>query len=345
MSRDVLDHHPIIPQRFAVAVSRIAVLTSGGDAPGMNAAIRAVLRMGNYRGIEVLGIEDGYAGLISGRIVPMAALEMHRLTGIERQGGTILGTARSPEFRTEQGLQAGLDQLHQENIEALVIIGGEGSLHGAQKLHHRGFPVVFVPASIDNDVGGTSVSIGVDTAVNTALDAIDKLKDTAAAFHRAFIIEVMGRDSGWLALQSGIAAGVDMVLVPEVPFDVDQIIQKMKQSRASGKSNFMLVAAEGISPRASEIHELVGQLPEQTGFQSRLTILGHIQRGGSPTAFDRLLASRLAARAVEELMDGHAGTVIGFRNMQTVSTPIDEALAEPHAFSEETYRFAQILAG
>jgi 6-phosphofructokinase 1 len=328
-----------------VGLSRIAVLTSGGDAPGMNAAVRAALRMGNHHGIEVLGVEDGYAGLISGRFVPMAALEIHSLRGIERQGGTILGTARCEEFRTEQGLQVGLDRLKQENIEALLVIGGEGSLRGAQKLSQHGFPVVLVPASIDNDVGGTSVSIGVDTAINTALDAIDKLKDTAAAFHRAFIVEVMGRDSGWLALQSGIAAGVDMVLVPEMKFDVEQVFRRMKQTRASGKSHFLLVAAEGISPRASEIHEQINQQPEQIGFQSRLTILGHIQRGGSPTAFDRLLASRLAARAVEELMADRAGTVIGFRNMETVATPIDAAIAEPRAFSEETYRFAEILAG
>ena len=325
--------------------SRIAVMTSGGDAPGMNAAIRAVLRMGNHHGIEVLGIEDGYEGLIAGRLVPMASLELHHLSGMERQGGTILGTSRSAAFRTERGLQAALQQLHQANLEALVIIGGEGSLHGAQKLKQQNFPVVFVPASIDNDVGGTAVAIGVDTAVNTALDAIDKLKDTAAAFRRAFIVEVMGRDSGWLALQSGIAAGVDMVLVPEVPFELEQIFERMKQVRSSGKSHFVLVAAEGVHPKASEIHELVGQRQEQTGFESRLTILGHIQRGGSPTAFDRLLASRLAARAVEELMQDHAGILIGFRNMQTVAVPIEEALAEPHPFSEEAYRFAQILAG
>jgi 6-phosphofructokinase 1 len=292
-----------------------------------------------------LGVEDGYAGLIAGRILPMAVLERHQLTGIERQGGTILGTARSAEFRTERGLQAAVNHLDQENIEALVVIGGEGSLHGAQKLHELGVPVAFVPASIDNDVGGTAVSIGVDTAINTALDAIDKLKDTAAAFHRAFIVEVMGRDSGWLALQSGIAAGVEMVLVPEMPFEIEQIIERMKRIRATGKSHFVLVAAEGIQPKAAGIHEAVTRLQDQTGFESRLTILGHIQRGGSPTAFDRLLATRLAARAVDELAQGRPGTVIGFRNMQTVTTSIAEALAEPHQFSEEAYRFAEILAG
>jgi 6-phosphofructokinase 1 len=326
-----------------VGISRIAVLTSGGDAPGMNSAIRAVVRIGSYRGVEVLGVEDGYEGLIGGRFVPMATLETYSASGIDRLGGTVLGTARSAEFRTESGLQAALTRIEQENVEALVIIGGEGSLHGAQKLHQRGCRLVFVPASIDNDVGGTSVSIGVDTAINTALDAIDKLKDTASAFHRAFLVEVMGRDSGWLALQSAIAAGVDMVLVPEVPFEVDQIVSRMKKCRASGKSHFVLVAAEGISPTVSKIHEQL--TADQTGFESRLTILGHIQRGGSPTAFDRLLAARLAARAVEELMEGRTGTVIGFRNMQTVVMPLDQALAEPPAFSEETYRFAEILSG
>jgi len=327
-----------------VSISRIAVMTSGGDAPGMNAAVRAAVRMGNHLGIEVLGVEDGFEGLLHARISPLIPAHGFRLAGLEREGGTILGTARSSEFRTEQGIRKGVENLQRESIEGLLIVGGEGSLMGANKIHEQGFPVCFVPASIDNDVGGTAVSIGVDTAINTALDAIDKLNDTAAAFHRAFIVEVMGRLSGWLALQSAIAAGADQVLIPEVPFTIDHVIERMKEVRQSGKNHFLLVTAEGVTPTATEIHAEITRRRENVGFEARLTILGHIQRGGSPTAFDRLLASRLAARAVEELNGYQAGTVIGFRSMQTVTTPLAEAIAEPKAFSEEAYRFAEILS-
>ena len=322
-------------------LARIAVMTSGGDAPGMNAAVRAAVRMGNHLGLEVLGIQDGYQGLLNGQI---AALGTHQADGIERQGGTILGTSRSAEFRTPQGLERSLQQLHQHNIEGLLVIGGEGSFKGALTLHRKGFPVVGVPASIDNDVGGTAVAIGVDTAINTALDAIDKLKDTAAAFHRAFLVEVMGRQSGWIALQSAIAAGADLVLIPEVPFQVDTVVRRLKEAKASGKSHFLLVAAEGISPPAAEISSVLGKR-QDVGFELRLTILGHIQRGGSPTAFDRLLAARLTARAVEELAAGRAGTVVGFRSMMTVTTPLEQAVEEPHPYSPEAYHFAEILAG
>jgi 6-phosphofructokinase 1 len=324
-----------------MSVSRIGILTSGGDAPGMNAAVRAAARMANHLGVELLGIQDGYQGLLDGRIGPV---EAQWLDGIERRGGTILGTSRSAEFRTPQGLERALGQLLQHNIEALVVIGGEGSFKGAHTLHRRGFPVVGVPASIDNDVGGTAVAIGVDTAINTALDAIDKLKDTASAFHRAFVVEVMGRRSGWIALQSAIAAGAEMVLIPEVPFQVEAVVRRLKEAKASGKSHFVLVAAEGISPTAGEISAQIGNA-EDVGFESRLTILGHIQRGGSPTAFDRLLAARLGARAMEELAAGRPGTVVGLRSMKTVTTPLEEAVAEPSQFNPETYRFAEILAG
>ena len=324
-----------------MSYSRIGVMTSGGDAPGMNAAVRAVVRMGNHLNVEVLGIENGFQGLLEGQI---EFLDSRRVSGIERLGGTILGTSRSAEFRSEQGVQRAMQNLDQQNVEALVVIGGEGSLKGAYSLHQKGFPVVLVPASIDNDVGGTAVAIGVDTAINTALEAIDRLKDTAAAFRRSFVVEVMGRRSGWIALQSAIAAGVDLVLVPEVPPSMEAIIQSLKQAKASGKTHFVLLAAEGISPTATEIHRLISQR-EDVGFESRLTILGHIQRGGSPSAFDRLLASRLGARAVEELDGGRPGTVIGFRSMTTVTTPLETAINEPSAFSQEIYRFAQILAG
>ena len=321
--------------------SRIGVMTSGGDARGMNAAVRAAARMGSHLGMEVLAIQDGYLGLLEGQI---ATLDAARLDGIERRGGTILGTSRSAEFRTPQGLEKALGQLEHHNIEALIVIGGEGSFKGAYTSHQRGFPVIGVPASIDNDVGGTAIAIGVDTAINTALDAIDKLKDTASAFHRAFLVEVMGRYSGWIALQSAIAAGAEMVLIPEVPFQIDSVLRRMREVKASGRGHFVLVAAEGISPTATELATLLAQ-HDNAGFELRLTILGHIQRGGAPSAFDRLLAARLGARAVEQLAAGRHGTVVGFRSMMTVTTPLEQPINEPHAFYPETFRFAEILAG
>lgn len=320
---------------------RIGIMTSGGDAPGMSAAVRAAVRMGVHLGLETIAVRDGYQGLLQGRIAAIGSAEVE---GIERGGGTILGTSRCSEFYTPEGLERGLGRLAEANIEGLLVIGGDGSFNGALTLHRRGFPVVGVPASIDNDVGGTDIAIGVDTAINTALDALDKLKDTASAFQRAFIVEVMGRHSGWIALQSGIAAGADMVLVPEVPFEMEAVARRMQKVRASGKTHFILVVAEGAKPTATEITEMVARR-DDVGFESRLTILGHIQRGGSPTAFDRLLAARLAAKGIEELAEGRAGTVIGLHNMQTTATPLEEAINAPRHFNPETYRFAEIIAG
>jgi 6-phosphofructokinase 1 len=316
-------------------------MTSGGDAPGMNAAVRAAYRMARHLGLEVAAVHDGYQGLLAGQIAP---LEATQIDGIERLGGTVLGTSRSGEFRTPEGIERGLRQLDRQNIDGLIVVGGEGSFKGAHALHERGFPVVGVPASIDNDVGGTDIAIGVDTAINTALDAIDRLKDTAAAFRRAFIVEVMGRQSGWIALQSAIGGGAEMVLIPEVPFQLEDVVRRMKEVQSAGKTHFLLVAAEGISPSASEISETVAQR-EDVRFESRLTVLGHIQRGGSPMTFDRYLASRLASKAVEELAAGRPGTVVGLRATQTVATPIEEAVNQPRPFNPETYRFAEILAG
>lgn len=320
---------------------RIAVMTSGGDAPGMNAAVKAAYRMGRHLGLEVMGVRDGYQGLLNGRFVPM---DGNMIDGIERLGGTILGTSRSQEWRTNAGVERGLRQLDRHHIEGLVVIGGEGSFKGAHSLHELQFPVVGVPASIDNDVGGTDVAIGVDTAINTALDAIDKLKDTASAFHRAFVVEVMGRKSGWIALNAAIGGGAEMVLIPEVPFEIEDIVRRMKEVLASGKTHFLVVAAEGVSPGATEISETLSKR-DDVEFESRLTVLGHIQRGGSPTNFDRTIASRFSLKAVEELAGGRAGTVIGLRATRTTATPLADAINQPSPFSQETYRFAEILAG
>jgi 6-phosphofructokinase 1 len=325
----------------AMKLRRIAVMTSGGDAPGMNAAVRAAYRIARHMGLEMVAIQDGYEGLLNGQVSP---LDGRRVDGIERLGGTVLGTSRSAEFRTPQGVERSLRQLDRHNVEGLLVVGGEGSLKGANELHKKGFPVVGVPASIDNDVGGTDIAIGVDTAINTALDAIDKLKDTASAFHRAFIVEVMGRHSGWIALNSAIGGGAEMVLIPEVSFTMEDVVRRMKEVQASGKTHFLLVAAEGISPTATEVSDAISQRPD-VGFEARLSVLGHIQRGGSPMNFDRTLASRLAIKGVEELAAGRGGSVIGLRGTRTPVTPIEDAVQEPHPFNPETYRYAEILAG
>jgi 6-phosphofructokinase 1 len=324
-----------------VRLRRIGVMTSGGDAPGMNAAIRAAFRMIQHLGLDGVGIRDGYQGLLQGLIQPV---EERELEGIERLGGTILGTSRSSEFRTTQGVAGSLRLLERHHVEGLVVIGGEGSLKGALSLHRNGFPVVGIPASIDNDVGGTDIAIGVDTAINTALEGIDRLKDTAAAFHRAFVVEVMGRHSGWIALQAAIGGGAEMVLIPEVPFQIEDVVRRMKEVEASGKTHFLVVAAEGISPTATEISEAIAK-QDDVKFESRLTILGHVQRGGSPTSFDRTLAARLSLKAVEELAGGRPGTVVGLRATITTVTPLEEAADQPRPFNPETYRFAGILAG
>jgi len=297
--------------------------------------------MARHLGLEVVAIRDGYEGLLHGHI---STLLPEQVDGIERLGGTVLGTSRSAEFRTPQGIERGLRQLDRENIEGLVVIGGEGSFKGGNALHQRGFPVVGVPASIDNDVGGTDVAIGVDTAVNTALDALDKLKDTASAFHRAFVVEVMGRHSGWIALESAIGGGAEMVLIPEIPFQIEDVVRRMKEVQASGKTHFLVVAAEGISPSAAEISEEI-QRRDDVEFESRLTVLGHIQRGGSPMIFDRYLASRLGAKAAEELASGRGGTVVGLRATKMTTTPLEEAIQQQAPFNPETFRFAEILAG
>jgi 6-phosphofructokinase 1 len=307
----------------------------------MNAAVRAAFRMTRHLGLEGVAIRDGYQGLLTGLIAPVAEQEVE---GIERLGGTILGTSRSAEFRTDQGVARSLRQLERHHVEGLLVIGGEGSLKGALSLHRQGFPVVGVPASIDNDVGGTDVAIGVDTAINTALQAIDKLKDTAAAFHRAFVVEVMGRHSGWIALQAAIGGGAEMVLIPEVPFQIEDVVRRMKEVQASGKTHFLLVAAEGVEPSASEISEAIGK-QDDVMFESRLTVLGHVQRGGSPTSFDRTLAARLSLKAVEELAGSRPGSVVGLRATVTTVTPLEDAAAQPHPFNPETHRFAEILAG
>ena len=318
---------------------KIAVVTSGGDAPGMNAAVRAVARMAFSQGWEVMKVEAGYRGLLEGRISP---IDRRKLGGIIHRGGTVLGTERSAEFTTPEGQRQAAQRLTEAGVDGLLVIGGEGSLTGALRLQELGIAVLGIPATIDNDVWGTEVAIGVDTALNTALEAIDRIKDTASSHRRAHIVEVMGRNCGYLALMSAIAGGAEAVLVPEFEPDPEALLQFLKLAYEQGKSHFIVVAAEGAQLSAEEFHEYVN---DTAGiFESRLTAVGHIQRGGNPTAFDRILATRLGAAAVEVLADGETGTMVGLVGERVKRTPLDEVVGKTRPLDPELYKMAGVLA-
>jgi 6-phosphofructokinase 1 len=306
-------------------MKRIGILTSGGDGPGLNPCIRAVARMALGHGLEVMGIERGYTGLMDGEIIP---LDARSVGGIIGRGGTFLGTARAPEFKTPPGQREALRNLNRHGIEGLVVIGGNGSLTGANALHQLGFPVVGVPATIDNDAVGTDMAIGVDTALNTILDAIDKIKDTASSHQRAFLIETMGRDSGYLALMSGIAGGAEMVLIPEVETTLEEIAQGLLDAYVRGKAHCIVVVAEGYKPGTQAVAAYLKERQEELGFEVRVTVLGHIQRGGAPSAFDRILATRLGAAAARELQEGNHGHIVGLIGNRIVLTPLEDVLAQ-----------------
>ncbi|MDI3471862.1 MAG: 6-phosphofructokinase 1 [Thermotogaceae bacterium] len=319
-------------------MKRIAVMTSGGDAPGMNAAIRAVVRYASTKGIEVYGIMRGYAGLIDDEFVPLTFKDVG---GIMEKGGTILRTARCEEFKVESGRKKGLQNLEKHGIEGLVVIGGDGSLTGAAVLSQLfDFPTVGVPASIDNDINGTDMCIGVDTCLNTVMDAIQKLKDTASSHERAFIVEVMGRNSGYIALISGIVTGSEAVIIPEIPVDYQAVADKLLMGRKRGKINSIVVVAEG----AASAYTVARYLEYKIGYETRITILGHIQRGGSPTSFDRLLASRLGTDAVQSLIDGEYGVMSGLQGNKIVRTPFEEVLRERKRLDLSLYELANVLS-
>ncbi len=307
-------------------IRRIAVLTSGGDAPGMNAAIRAVTRSGVAKGWETFGVRLGYEGLISGKIFPMG-----------------MGSARCPEFKTEAGQRMAIRSLNEAGIDALVVIGGNGSQAGNLALHKLGFPVVGVASTIDNDLYGSDITIGVDTALNIAIEAIDRLKTTASSHQRAFLLEVMGRNCGYLALMAGIAGGAEMVIIPEVETNPELIADILRESYEKGKSHAIVIVAEGAKYNALALDEFFSQHRERLGFELRVTILGHVQRGGYPSAYDRILASRLGAAAVEELSKGNYGVLVGMRKGQIVSTPLEEAVNKKKDLDPEMIRLAKIL--
>jgi 6-phosphofructokinase 1 len=320
-------------------MKRLAVLTSGGDAPGMNAAVRAVVRTALDKGWEALGVRDGFAGLMAGRFVPLGARDVG---GVIQLGGTFLGSARSPEFRDARGQQRALDALARHHADALVVIGGNGSQAGAHALQTRGFPVVGIASTIDNDLHGADVTIGVDTALNVALEAIDRLRVTAASHRRAFLVEVMGRDSGYLALMAGIAGGAEVVIIPEVEIGPDDVAAEIRRMYERGKHHALIVVAEGARCGVAALSERLPQA--DVGFDLRATILGHVQRGGAPTAFDRLLASRLGAAAVDQLAAGGSGVLVGHVRGDIVPTSLDEVVATPRRLDPALLDLARILA-
>ncbi|MCR6111627.1 6-phosphofructokinase [Bacillus sp. A301a_S52] len=318
-------------------MKRIGVLTSGGDSPGMNAAIRAVVRKAIFHDVEVYGIYSGYAGLISGDI---QKLELGSVGDIIHRGGTMLYTARCEEFKTLEGQKKGIEQLKKFGIEGLVVIGGDGSFRGAEKLTEHGYPTVGVPGTIDNDIPGTDFTIGFDTALNTVIEAIDKIRDTATSHERTYVIEVMGRDAGDLALWAGLADGAETIMIPEVNEDMEDIIKRLKRGHQRGKKHSIIVVAEGVGSGV----EIGKVIQDKTDLETRVTVLGHIQRGGSPTAQDRVLASRLGAKAVEMLLEGQAGKMVGIENNQLVSHDIDEVLARPHELDNAMYKLSKELS-
>ncbi|QPC81857.1 6-phosphofructokinase [Phototrophicus methaneseepsis] len=319
-------------------MKRIAVMTSGGDAPGMNAAIRAVVRAGIAQGIEVYGIRQAYAGLLSG---DMELLTSREVSGILQRGGTILQTARNEEFKTAQGQRKALRRLNEHNIEGVIVIGGDGSLRGATVLHDLGVPTVGVPASIDNDIYGTDTSIGVDTALNTILDALDRLRDTATSHNRCFLIEVMGRNCGYLALTGGILGGAEVIITPERPLSMEDVARDLESAYVKGKAHAIAVIAEGAPYKVTELQEFLEK--QHVGFEIRLTILGHTQRGGGPTAFDRLLATRMGVEAVKRLLAGETGVMVARQGRVQTTVPLKEVTSQQREITGEYYDLAQML--
>ena len=318
-------------------MKRIGVLTSGGDSPGMNAAIRAVVRKAIYHNIEVYGIYYGFAGLINGDI---RKLEVGSVGDIIHRGGTMLYTARCEEFKTKEGQLKGIEQLKKFGIEALVVIGGDGSFQGAKKLTEHGYPTIGIPGTIDNDIPGTDFTIGFDTALNTVIGAIDKIRDTATSHERTYVIEVMGRNAGDIALWSGLADGAETILIPEEEYDMDDILSRLQRGVDRGKTHSIIVVAEGAGSGV-EIGKIID---ERANLETRVTVLGHIQRGGSPTASDRVLASRLGAYSVELLINGESGKMVGVEKNELISHDFDEALSRKHVIDQNMYKLSKELS-
>lgn len=319
-------------------MKRIGLLTSGGDAPGMNAAIRAVVRSGIYFGMEVFGIERGYAGLIEDAVMPM---EMRSVSNIVQFGGTKLRTARCLEMLTKEGQKQAVATLEKHGIEGLVVIGGDGSFRGARALTEEfGVPTIGIPGTIDNDLEYTDYTLGFDTAVNTCLDIINKLRDTMTSHERVCVVEVMGRHCGDIALYSGIASGAEIIVVPEIKFDMDEIIARINRSRANGKHSNIIVVAEGVM----SAEQFSNKLKENTTYSIRPTCIGHVQRGGSPTMADRMLAAQFGNKAVRLLNEGIGNRVVGIRENKIIDMDIIEAVSMKKTFNYQLYETLQMIS-
>ena len=310
---------------------KIGILTSGGDSPGMNSAIRAVTRAALSKGIEVVGIRDGYKGLVEGTYIPFTKVSVSDTTS---RGGTILGSARLPEFREEEVLMKGVNKLKENNIDALVVIGGDGTYRGADALTKHGVNCIALPGTIDNDIQGTDFTIGFDTALNTIVECVDKLKDTSSSHHRCSVVEVMGNRCGDLAIYSGISCGAEILITPETGYDEEAVLDKLKYLEQTKKNHAIVI----VSEKVCDVNALADKISKATGFAGRATILGHIQRGGSPTPTDRVLASRMGSKAVDLLIEGVGGHCVAIKNNEIISMPIEECISMPRENRKEFYR-------
>lgn len=323
-------------------IKKIGVMTSGGDSPGMNAAIRSVVRSCTYYRIECVGIYRGYQGMIEG---DFTTLEARSVSGLINKGGTILKSARSKEFRTKEGRKKAYKQLQKAGIDAVVLIGGDGTFTGGMVFNNEfHFPFVGIPGTIDNDIYGTSFTLGYDTALNTVVDSIDKIRDTASSHNRLFFVEVMGRDAGFIALNAGVGAGAEEILIPEEDMGLDRMLESLKRSKRSGKSSSIVVVAEGDKTGANvfELAEYVEKnMPE---YEVRVSVLGHMQRGGSPSCFDRVLASRMGVKAVELLLDNKSNLMVGINNNRIDTTDLEKAVKGQHKLNEELIRVSDIMS-
>ncbi|RLD83840.1 MAG: 6-phosphofructokinase [Bacteroidetes bacterium] len=323
-------------------IRKIAVMTSGGDSPGMNAALRAVVRTAVYYRLECAAIYRGYEGLIEGDIVKMDARSVHHII---QKGGTIIKTARSKEFRTIEGRKKAYENLLAENVDALIVIGGDGSFTGGMVFSREfDIPVIGIPGTIDNDIFGTDFTIGYDTALNTAVEVIDKIRDTATSHNRLFFVEVMGRHAGFIALNAGIGAGAEEILIPEEDMGLDRLLISLEKSRRSGKTSSIVVVAEG-DKTGENVFELAKYVEDNLPqYEARVSILGHMQRGGAPSCFDRVLASRMGVKAVELLIDGKSNLMVGVQNNQMVPVELEKAIKEHHKMNKEILRIADIMS-
>jgi 6-phosphofructokinase 1 len=320
-------------------VTKIGVMTSGGDSPGMNPCVRAVVRTGIAKGLKVYGIKGAYDGLMHGNFQEMGVRDVG---AILQRGGTILQTRRSMEFMQPAGQREAIRMMNNEGIDGLVVIGGDGSLTGANKLVEQGIQVVGIPGSIDNDIVGTDMCIGVDTAINTIMDAVDKLRDTASSHNRAFLVETMGRHCGYLAVMTGLICGAEMILIPEVDIPADEVVKSIGDAYLRGKTHAIIIVAEGFKTKITDLAEMIEAA--DVGFTTRVSILGHIQRGGRPSAYDRWLATRFGVRAVEYLIEGRTGVMTGLSGRDIIPVPFNEIVGKNREMSSEYYDIARMLA-